>query len=292
MESRSEKSSNPSVRGRFDSLRLLLPVAAAAVAVSIVSSCREEKKDVMAADVNPETFPTMKTIDVNTVISDSGITRYSIRTPLWLMFEEATEPYWKFPDSIHFEQYDEQMRVTAFLDCDSAIYYKQKQLWQLDGYVNIRNTAGERFLTSQLLWDQRRQKVYSDSFIHIERQGKIIEGYGFESDERMTDYRVLRVAGIFPASDFRADSAKRAAAMSDTSAAASGAVPVPSGPQGANVPHVVLPSQSSPHQSAGPNPRPVAPGRSSHPDEMSPNSPRARNLKLAPIPQQTLQPSR
>lgn len=233
MSSESEQSSVPSARRRFDSLRLLLPVAAAAVAVSIaVSSCKEEKKDVMAADVNPEIFPTMKTIDVNTVISDSGVTRYSIRTPLWLMFEEAQEPYWKFPDSIHFEQYDEQMRVTAYLDCDSAIYYKQKQLWQLDGYVNIRNTAGERFLTSQLLWDQRRQKVYSDSFIHIERQGKIIEGYGFESDERMTDYHVLRVAGIFPASDFRADSAKRAAAMADTASSSTApAVPTPPAPQ-------------------------------------------------------------
>lgn len=270
MSSESEQSSVPSARRRFDSLRLLLPVAAAAVAVSIaVSSCKEEKKDVMAADVNPEIFPTMKTIDVNTVISDSGVTRYSIRTPLWLMFEEAQEPYWKFPDSIHFEQYDEQMRVTAYLDCDSAIYYKQKQLWQLDGYVNIRNTAGERFLTSQLLWDQRRQKVYSDSFIHIERQGKIIEGYGFESDERMTDYHVLRVAGIFPASDFRADSAKRAAAMADTASSSTApAVPTPPAPQTGAAPHVIVPSQ----------PRPVAPGRS--------------NLKPAAVPQQAIKPAR
>lgn len=226
------------------SLRLLPATVLLTVALLTVVSCRQEKKDIISTNVNPETFPTMRTDSVETIISDSGITRYKIVTPLWLMFEEAREPYWNFPDGMHLEKYDDRMRVDASIDCDSARYYKNRQLWRLDGYVNIRNMAGEKFLTNQLFWDQRSQKIYSDSFIHIERQGRIIEGYGFESNERMTNYQVLRVSGIFPASQFRADSAKRARMAADTAQGA----PMPPGTT-----HVVVPSNRG--QNPPPPPR-------------------------------------
>ena len=53
-----------------------------------------------------------------------------------------------------------------------------------------------------MFWDQRLNKVYSDSFIHIERADRTIEGYGFESNDKMTNYRITNPTGIFPASDF------------------------------------------------------------------------------------------
>lgn len=218
MPSTSHMSRTSALTSSLTAMRLLPAVAAICIAVMASTSCKEEKKEIISAVVDPETFPTMLTTDVSTVISDSGITRYLIETPLWLMYEEATDPYWRFPDGMHLEKYDNDFNTEASIDCDSARYLKNRQLWKLDGYVNIRNTLDEKFLTNQLFWDQRAQKIYSDSFIHIERQGKIIEGYGFESDERMTRYHVLRVSGIFPAEQFRTDSAKRAAHAADTAA--------------------------------------------------------------------------
>lgn len=194
--------------------------------LSILTSCSEEKKETISANTDPETFPTVRSVDVNTVISDSGITRYRIETPLWLMFEEAKDPTWKFPNGVHLEKFDDHNRIEASIDCDSATFFKVQQIWKLDGYVNIRNTIGEKFLTNQLFWDQRKRKVYSDSLIHIERQGKIIEGYGFNSNETMTHYNVRRVSAIFPASQFKPDSTKRGLQSPDTIVA--GAV---SGPQ-------------------------------------------------------------
>ena len=56
----------------------------------------------------------------------------------------------------------------------------------------------EKFLTNQLYWDQRQHKLYSDSFIHIERPDKVLEGYGFDSNEQLTRYTIRKVSGIFP----------------------------------------------------------------------------------------------
>ncbi len=62
---------------------------AATVVAALACACADDKRETIAISADPETFPTMRTINVSTLISDSGYTRYHITTPLWLMFEEA-----------------------------------------------------------------------------------------------------------------------------------------------------------------------------------------------------------
>lgn len=209
-----------------------LPLAffALIVAATVAVSCKEEKKEIMSGSTDPETTPTMSTRDVVTLISDSGITRYHINTPIWNVYDEAEEPSWKFPEGLHIQTYDMKMKPEATIDCDSAIYLKNKQIWHLMGYVNIRNTIGEKFLTEELYWNQSMRKVYSDSFIHIEREQKTIEGYGFESNETMTNYHVKKVSGIFPANQFKPDTSRRAVAPA-TPATPAKPAPAPSSPK-------------------------------------------------------------
>lgn len=178
-----------------------LPVAWAILLLA--GACSEEKTDVVHRATDGDSVPTMMTRDVTTLISDSGVTRYRITTPLWLVFDEASEPNWKFPDGLFMEKFAPDYTTDATIVCDSATYFKDKSLWRLDGNVNILNTQGEKFLTQQLFWSQRDRKVYSDSFIHIERNDRVIEGYGFNSNERMTTYSILKPSGIFPVSDFK-----------------------------------------------------------------------------------------
>lgn len=149
------------------------------------------------------TTPTMATTDVSTLISDSGYTKYHVTAPIWQMFEDAADPYWRFPDGMELEQYDDQLQPESSVICDSAIYFSRKRLWRLDGNVVMVNTQADSFLTQQLFWDQTSRKIYSDSFIHIVRSDRIIEGYGFESDQSMISYTVNRPTAILPAEQMR-----------------------------------------------------------------------------------------
>ena len=185
-------------RKRFDGKRGLFGSLVAIVLSLAVYSCDEEKKSTMA-NVDPETFPTMMTEDVSTLVSDSGYIRYHLTTKLWLVFDEAKEPRWDFPTGIFMERYDDTLGIEATFSADSATYLSQKRIWQFDRNVRMKNVAGDVFETEQLFWDQKDRKVYSDSFIHIERVDRTIEGYGFESNEQMTEYVIRKVSGIFPA---------------------------------------------------------------------------------------------
>lgn len=178
-------------------------VAAAAMSTTVTTSCKDDSS-LDTADVDTSVvIPTMLTRDVETLISDSGVTRYRIVTPIWYVYDEVEEPYWRFPEGLNLDKYDNFFRTEATVRADSAIYLKRKQTWQLDGNVSISNVMNEKFLTQQLFWDQRTHKLYSDSFIHIERTDRVLEGYGFESNEQLTRYTIKKVSGIFPASEFK-----------------------------------------------------------------------------------------
>jgi len=182
----------------------------------LVVACSEEKTEVVHREVDGNIVPTMLTHDVVTLISDSGITRYRITTPVWYVYDEADEPNWKFPEGMFMEKFAPDFSTDATIVCDSAVYFKNDGLWRLDGNVNILNTAGEKFLTQQVFWNQKEKTVYSDSFIHIEKSDRIIEGYGFESNERMTIYTVNNPSGIFPTSIFK--NSKKDSVVADSTA--------------------------------------------------------------------------
>lgn len=179
-----------------------LTAAFALMAMATVSACSEKKPSEPAIS-DPANTPTMVTDNVITLVSDSGYTRYKITADKWEMYEEAENPTWKFPTGLYIEKYTDNMAIEATIRCDSATYYSRRRIWQLDGNVNIKNTLGDKFLTQQLFWDQNMRQVHSDSFIHIERSNRIIEGYGFISNEQMTEYDINFPSGIFPVPERR-----------------------------------------------------------------------------------------
>ena len=78
--------------------------------------------------------------------------------------------------------------------------------------VHIRSQRGDKFDTDLLFWDEKQERVYSDKFIRIEQEDKIITGYGFESNQQMTEYQIYNNTGIFTVEDTApADSTKAVA---------------------------------------------------------------------------------
>ncbi|ADV43540.1 LPS export ABC transporter periplasmic protein LptC [Bacteroides helcogenes] len=169
----------------------------AMVMLLLFSACSGRKKELGAAITERDSLPVMDTRGVTTLVSDSGITRYRIKTEEWLVFDRKNPPYWAFEKGVYLEKFDSLFRVEASIKADTAYFYNKEELWKLMGNVDIKNLKGERFNTELLYWDQRKQKVYSDRFIRIEQPDRIITGRGFESNQQMTVYTIHQPEGIF-----------------------------------------------------------------------------------------------
>lgn len=174
-----------------------LCMAGAVVSIPF-AGCRQERKIDMASSLKPEGMPTMKTRNVSTLISDSGNPKYKIVAPVWYVYDEVDTPYWSFPEGLYLQQVDRNLHQVASVACDSARYLSRRQLWCLYGNVEMRKKPKDLFLSHRLFWDQKAHMIYSDTFMHIETATHVLEGTGFESNESMTSYRVLKPTGIFP----------------------------------------------------------------------------------------------
>ena len=151
-----------------------------------------------AAEIDRKELPALSAEDVRTLISDSGVTRYLIEAPKWMVYDKADSPYWEFPDGLYLEQFDAQLEPDATVEADYALYNETAQRWMLKGNVKAVNLQGEQFETPLLYWDQKQESIYSDSSIVITREESILKGVGFRSNQSMTKYTILRPTGIFP----------------------------------------------------------------------------------------------
>lgn len=174
----------------------------------LLPSCSSQKKDIGEAILERDSLPQMRTLDVVTLISDSGITRYRLKAKEWLIYDKRNPSFWAFEKGVFLEEFDSLYNVNSSIKSDTAYYFDKKRLWELKGNVFIRNQKGETFQTQLLYWNQNTQKVYSDKYIRIEQEDKIITGYGFESNQQMTNYIIHNSEGIFPVDDTPRDSVK------------------------------------------------------------------------------------
>jgi len=155
----------------------------------------------MDAVVDRSTLPKLHATEITTVISDSGITRYRISSPRWDVYDKASQPYWEFPNGIHFERFDLNLKVDANIHSQYARFDENEQLWELRGKVKATNLQGELFETEHLFWNQREERIYSDTLIRVTQASHIITGLGFESNQSMSRYSIRKPQGIFPVNE-------------------------------------------------------------------------------------------
>ncbi|WP_237038199.1 LPS export ABC transporter periplasmic protein LptC [Phocaeicola faecalis] len=180
-------------------------------------ACSGDNKNLAEAITERDSLPTMRTLGVTTLISDSGITRYKIITEEWEIYDKKNPPYWAFEKGVYLEKFDSLFHIDASIKADTAYYYEKKKLWELRSNVHIRNLQGDKFDTQLLFWDEAKEQIYSDKPIHIEQADKsIINGqYGFKSNQQLTEYEIYNSGGEFVVEDTApADSTKATASDS------------------------------------------------------------------------------
>lgn len=160
-------------------------------------ACSGGEKKLAAAVTNRDSLPVMRTVGVESLVSDSGVIRYKIIAEEWSVYDKMEPPFWAFEKGLYLEQFNEELVAEATIKADTAYYYEDQKLWELRSNVHIENLKQEKFDTELLYWNQKTEKVYSDKKIRIEQDDKIIVGYGFESNQQLTDYVIRDTEGIF-----------------------------------------------------------------------------------------------
>lgn len=182
---------------RFSDIKGFTVAVFVTVLLFLPFSCSKKNEEFYPNFKDRAKVPGMYTDSSTTLISDSGRIRYKIYTVEWIVYDKAKEPYWFFPRKLHFEQFNKNFIVESVFDCDTARYFVGRRVWEFKKNVRVVNRQGEMFETQILYWDQRQEKIYTDSFITIDQKKMTLTGYGFNSNQTFTKYNIIRPSGPF-----------------------------------------------------------------------------------------------
>lgn len=173
---------------------------------ALLSSC--EKKREVINDLQIKDLPALSARDVETMYSDSGKVTLVVRSPLIQQFTGKDDPHTLFPQGLTVLFYDKAVKPQASISSKYARYTEKDELWELRDSVVAVNMQGDILETELLYWSEPKESVWSDRFVKITGKDKIIMGTGFESDPRLTRYRIKNMSATIYIQDEQKDTTR------------------------------------------------------------------------------------
>lgn len=159
------------------------------------SSCTNDLKDVMALPRNTLS-PSQIGDSVTMLYSDSTQLKIMLKANRMLLFDKnVSEPFKVLPKGFFVTFFDEHEKVSATLKGDYGVQYDISKRMEAKYAVEVVNKEGVKLETEKLIWDANTKKIYTDAFVKITTATEIIKGYGMESNQDFSKYKLKKLTG-------------------------------------------------------------------------------------------------
>ena len=139
------------------------------------------------------TLPSLTVKDFETIYLDSGRRQIVLSAPLLEKYDNKDFPHSDFRKGIKVLVYEGKPEPEASATAKYARYTDSNKLWELKDSVVVINKDKDKLETEVLYWDETKDLIYTDRFVKITSTDQIIQGFGFESDARLTKQKIKKV---------------------------------------------------------------------------------------------------
>ncbi|ROL61227.1 LPS export ABC transporter periplasmic protein LptC [Bacteroidetes/Chlorobi group bacterium ChocPot_Mid] len=167
------------------------------VAMVVFLGCDEDKvipkKNIDI--INLETQPDQISYKTEVTFVDSNFTKAILKAERARVYQSRMETLLDGGVYVQFFKRYSTGKV-SYLTSDSArIDDRTKNMMAGGHVVVISDSTNTKLETSLLEWDNITQKLYSTEFVRVTSPSETIQGYGFESDQSLSNYKIFRVSG-------------------------------------------------------------------------------------------------
>ncbi len=161
--------------------------------LTFLISCNddEEAKKV----IQKPSFATETGEGVTLTYTDSGIVKAKIKAPLMQHFSLSQKPYTFMPKGVEGTFFDDHENASSYAFADIGVYYDKEKYLVMKQNVKLINVKGDTLSTEYLVWDEVKEKIYTDKFVKITTPDQLIYGDGLVSNQNFTEYRITNVKG-------------------------------------------------------------------------------------------------
>ena len=139
--------------------------------------------------------PVVSSEEVEWFYTKNGTASHRLTSPKVLRFGGQKE-YIEFPSGLEIFSFNTQGEQEAFMKSDYAIQHLDDKIIEAKGAVLLENLKGEKLETEFLVWDEKRNQIFTEALVKITKQGQLIIGEGFESNTSFSKYTLKNSRGI------------------------------------------------------------------------------------------------
>ena len=142
-----------------------------------------------------ENLPVLEATNFETLLTDSGQVRYFLKVPKLLQFQDEGRNYIEFPEGMELIKFDEHKRIISSITADYAKQFIAEDKWEAKNNVVATNAQGDTLKTEHLIWEEKKEIIYTEEFVKIIRTDQIITGIGFTSDQKLQNWKIKNPKG-------------------------------------------------------------------------------------------------
>ena len=175
--------------------------------IGLLISCSEEQKvDDWSNDLEEQmNFEVAE--DVTIWYTDSARLKAKIKGDTLRRFIDRIKPFVEFEGNVKVDFFNKEGVEDSRMVADYAIRYEK------DGIVVARdregvvlsNIEGDTLISTEVIWNEKLDKIYTDRFVKIITPDRIIWGQGFESNNDFSKGRIKSVEGQLDADKINVD---------------------------------------------------------------------------------------
>lgn len=157
--------------------------------------CENNNIEQIKAFYSTENLPVLEAVNFETLLTDSGQVRYFLKAPKLLQFQDEGRNYREFPEGVKLVEYDDHKRVISSITADYAKQFIAEDKWEAKNNVVATNAQGDTLKTEHLIWEEKKEIIYTEEFVKIIRTDQIITGIGFTSDQKLQNWKIKNPKG-------------------------------------------------------------------------------------------------
>ncbi len=169
----------------------------------LLSACKSDLETIDTI-TRVDEGPVESAFNIEIIFSDQAHVRMILTAPQMDRYEND-ENYLEMPLGLTVIFYDTLMQQTSSMTAKYAISLEDSEIIEARNDVVVINELGEQLNTEQLIWDQKKEIIYSEKFVKITTEDEVTYGEGFHADERFDQWEITNPRGTFRVENPRED---------------------------------------------------------------------------------------
>lgn len=164
------------------------------LAILFLTHCSEKKlKPQIDETITSEELPDQESKNAKITFTEEGKLKAILFADNIKVIGNKNE---KLLENVKIEFYnEEEIQTSTLTSLEGKIDDLTQDMYAIKDVVAVSD-SGVTLTTDELIWKNKTKKIVTDKFVRIVSEEEIIEGYGFESDQNLSNYTIFNITYI------------------------------------------------------------------------------------------------